>query len=65
MVQEVLGAEYVGAAAIIGADTMVVSGGKIFGKPADVREAQAMLQEPFRPCAPGYHGCFGVARVCP
>lgn len=45
VVQEVLGAEYVGAAAIIGADTMVVSGGKIFGKPADVREAQAMLQE--------------------
>lgn len=45
VVQEVLGAEYVGAAAIIGADTMVVAGGKIFGKPADVREAQAMLQE--------------------
>lgn len=45
VVQEVLGAEYVGAAAIIGADTMVVSGGRIFGKPADVREAQAMLHE--------------------
>ena len=45
-VQHILGTPgYVGAAAVIGADTVVVSGGRIFGKPADEAEAAAMLRE--------------------
>ena len=36
IVQQVLGdPEYVGAAAIIGADTVVAANGKIYGKPVD------------------------------
>ena len=33
-----------GRAVVIGADTVVVIGGKILGKPSDVREARAMLR---------------------
>ncbi len=45
VVQEVLGADYVGAAAIIGADTMVVLDGKIYGKPVDEEDAKRILRE--------------------
>ena len=45
VVQEILGADYVGAAAIIGADTMVVQGGRIYGKPADEEDAKRILRE--------------------
>lgn len=45
VVQEVLGVDYVGAAAIIGADTMVVSNGKIYGKPRDEEDAKRILRE--------------------
>ncbi len=46
VVQQVLGdPEYVGAAAIIGADTIVVAGGKIYGKPTDEEDAHRILRE--------------------
>ena len=45
VVQEVLGADYVGAAAVIGADTMVVLNGRIYGKPANEEEAKRILRE--------------------
>lgn len=45
-VQQVLGVpDYVGAAAVIGADTMVVCNGRIFGKPADEDDARRMLRQ--------------------
>ena len=44
VVQEVLGEGYVGMAAIIGADTMVVCDGEIFGKPASLSDAKRMLR---------------------
>ena len=43
VVQEVLGEGYTGMAAIIGADTMVVCDGEIFGKPASISDAKRML----------------------
>lgn len=44
-VQQVLGVpDYVGAAAVIGADTMVVCNGRIFGKPVDEDDARRMLR---------------------
>ena len=46
VVQEVLAQEgYVGASVIIGADTMVVLDGKIFGKPQNISEAKGMLRK--------------------
>ena len=46
VVQQVLGdPDYVGAAAIIGADTVVVLGDKIYGKPADEEDAYRILRE--------------------
>lgn len=45
IVQEVLGADYVGAAAVIGADTMVALDGRIYGKPADEEDAKRILRE--------------------
>ncbi len=45
VVQEILGAEYVGAAAVIGADTMVVHNRRIFGKPTDEEDAKRILRE--------------------
>lgn len=45
VVQEVLGADYVGAAAIVGADTMVVLNGRIYGKPRDEEDAKRILRE--------------------
>lgn len=46
VVQQVLGnPDYVGAAAIIGADTVVVLGDKIYGKPADEEDAHRILRE--------------------
>ena len=45
VVQEILSADYVGAAAIIGADTMVVQAGRIYGKPADEKDAKRILRE--------------------
>lgn len=45
VVQEVLGADYVGAAAVIGADTMVALDGRIYGKPADEEDAKRILRE--------------------
>lgn len=45
VVQEVLGVDYVGAAAIIGADTMVVLNGRIYGKPRDEEDAKRILRE--------------------
>ncbi len=45
-VQQVLGVpDYVGAAAVIGADTMVVCNGRIFGKPVDEDDARRMLRQ--------------------
>ena len=45
VVQEVLGAEgFVGSAIIIGADTMVVHGNTIFGKPHSISEGTHMLR---------------------
>lgn len=46
VVQQVLcDPEYVGAAAIIGADTIVVADGKIYGKPVDEDDAHRILHE--------------------
>ena len=45
VVQQVLGIDYVGASAIVGADTMVVLDGKIYGKPNDIDDARAILRE--------------------
>ncbi len=42
-VQELLTKDYVGLMAVIGADTVVVLDGEIFGKPANPGEAKAML----------------------
>lgn len=44
VVQEALGEGYTGMAAIIGADTMVVCDGEIFGKPASISDAKRMLR---------------------
>lgn len=44
VVQEVLAENYLGMAAIVGADTMVVCGGEIFGKPASLSDAKHMLR---------------------
>ena len=45
VVQEVLGADYVCAAVVIGADTMVALDGRIYGKPADEEDAKRILRE--------------------
>lgn len=44
VVQEVLAEDYRGTAAILGADTMVVCEGEIFGKPASLSDAKRMLR---------------------
>ena len=44
VVQEVLAEGYTGMAAILGADTMVVLDGEIFGKPANLSHATHMLR---------------------
>lgn len=44
VVEDVLSEQYVGQAAFIGADTMVVCDGEIFGKPADEDDALRMLR---------------------
>lgn len=44
VMEEVLSEHYVGQAAFIGADTMVVCDGEIFGKPADEADALRMLR---------------------
>lgn len=44
VVQEVLSGNYIGMAAVLGADTMVVCGGEIFGKPANLSDATRMLR---------------------
>lgn len=44
VVQEVLAEDYVGMAAVIGADTMVVLDGEIFGKPVSLSDAKRMLR---------------------
>lgn len=44
VVQEVLAENYTGLAAIIGADTMVVCDGEIFGKPKNISDATRMLR---------------------
>ena len=36
-------ADRYGGACVLGADTLVAAGGQVFGKPADRREAEAML----------------------
>lgn len=45
VVQEVLAENYTGLAAIIGADTMVVCDGDIFGKPKNLSDATHMLRQ--------------------
>lgn len=45
VVQEVLSENYMGYAAILGSDTMVVCDGKIFGKPASLSDAKHMLRQ--------------------
>lgn len=44
VVQEVLAEDYTGMAAVIGADTMVVLDGEIFGKPVSLSDAKRMLR---------------------
>lgn len=44
VVQEVLAEEYQGIAVILGADTMVVLDGEIFGKPRSLSDAKHMLR---------------------
>lgn len=44
VVQEVLAENYVGMAIILGADTMVVCEGEIFGKPRNLSDAKHMLR---------------------
>ena len=44
VVQEVLSGDYTGMAAVVGADTMVVCGGEIFGKPVSLSDAKRMLR---------------------
>lgn len=44
VVQEVLAEDYTGMAAVLGADTMVVCDGEIFGKPANLSHAKHMLR---------------------
>lgn len=44
VMQEVLSENYLGTAAIIGADTMVVCDGEIFGKPVSLSDAKRMLR---------------------
>lgn len=44
VVQEVLSGDYTGMAAILGADTMVVCEGEIFGKPVSLSDAKRMLR---------------------
>ena len=45
VVQEVLAENYTGMLIVIGADTMVVLDGKIFGKPRSLSDAKHMLRE--------------------
>lgn len=45
VVQEVLAGNYTGMLIVIGADTMVVLDGKIFGKPRSLSDAKHMLRE--------------------
>lgn len=45
VVQEVLAANYVGTMVIIGADTMVVLGSEVFGKPRSLSDAKGMLRK--------------------
>ena len=45
VVQEVLAQSYVGMLIVIGADTMVVLDGKIFGKPRSLSDAKHMLRQ--------------------
>ena len=45
VVQEVLAQNYTGMLIVIGADTMVVLDGKIFGKPRSLSDAKRMLRE--------------------
>lgn len=44
VVQEVLAEEYTGVAMVLGADTMVVCDGEIFGKPKSLSDAKRMLR---------------------
>ncbi len=44
VVQEVLSENYLGMAAVVGADTMVVCDGEIFGKPVSLSDAKRMLR---------------------
>lgn len=45
VVQEILAENYTGMAAILGADTVVVLDGEIFGKPANLSDAKHMLRQ--------------------
>ena len=45
VVQEVLAGNYTGMLIVIGADTMVVLDGKIFGKPRSLSDAKHMLRQ--------------------
>lgn len=45
VVQDVLADDFTGMAAIIGADTMVVLGDQIFGKPKSLSDAKGMLRK--------------------
>lgn len=44
VVQEVLADDYLGMALVVGADTMVVCDGEIFGKPRSLSDAKRMLR---------------------
>ena len=56
VIQEVLAENYTGMLIVIGADTMVVLDGKIFGKPRSASDGKHMLRAAVRPHPRGHHG---------
>ena len=56
VIQEVLAENYTGMLIVIGADTMVVLDGKIFGKPRQRLRRQAHAASAVRPHPRGHHG---------
>ena len=64
VVQEVLAEDYTGMAAVIGADTMVVCEGEIFGKPVSLSDAKRMLRRLYGGCARAREDIAWLPNVC-